>query len=312
MRPSRAVAGAPMEASSSSFPDAVWQSEVERIRRRREVLPNDYTNTDATPVSPAQTAGLALSGGGIRSATFCLGVLQHLARDDGALARRLDYLSTVSGGGYIGGLYGSLFLPEAHRQGGSGDDAQAFRIAAQAGYRALATDGTPASAFSAPQSDPQASTPSSGGEADDGWRRAWTPSRCLLWLRSNGRYLAPRGTGDIVFASALAIRNWVALHVVIGAALLAGLLIFATVRAQLFAHAAHWRAVESWFIPVTGDHLYWSTGWTFVGTVFVLLVLPPGLAYWLFHERDDDKNRLSPWPLVFHLATLVAAGALIV
>lgn len=45
--------------------------------------------------------GLALSGGGIRSATFCLGVLQALARE-----RRLgaiDYLSTVSGGGYIGG-----------------------------------------------------------------------------------------------------------------------------------------------------------------------------------------------------------------
>ncbi|MBB3181811.1 patatin-like phospholipase family protein [Variovorax sp. Sphag1AA] len=44
--------------------------------------------------------GLALSGGGIRSATFSLGVLQALARA-GAL-RRLDYLSTVSGGGYAG------------------------------------------------------------------------------------------------------------------------------------------------------------------------------------------------------------------
>ncbi|MCY3846017.1 MAG: hypothetical protein OXH69_21040, partial [Acidobacteria bacterium] len=45
--------------------------------------------------------GLALSGGGIRSATFALGVLQRLARAD--LLRRFDYLSTVSGGGYIGG-----------------------------------------------------------------------------------------------------------------------------------------------------------------------------------------------------------------
>lgn len=44
--------------------------------------------------------GLALSGGGIRSATICLGVIQALA--EVGLLRRLDYLSTVSGGGCIG------------------------------------------------------------------------------------------------------------------------------------------------------------------------------------------------------------------
>lgn len=44
--------------------------------------------------------GLALSGGGIRSATFSLGVLQALARHDKLAS--IDYLSTVSGGGYIG------------------------------------------------------------------------------------------------------------------------------------------------------------------------------------------------------------------
>lgn len=45
--------------------------------------------------------GLALSGGGIRSATFALGVLQALAKL--RLLGCFDYLSTVSGGGYIGG-----------------------------------------------------------------------------------------------------------------------------------------------------------------------------------------------------------------
>jgi hypothetical protein len=44
--------------------------------------------------------GVALSGGGIRSATFNLGVLQALAEMD--VLRQVDYLSTVSGGGYIG------------------------------------------------------------------------------------------------------------------------------------------------------------------------------------------------------------------
>jgi hypothetical protein len=44
--------------------------------------------------------GLAFSGGGIRSATFNLGVIQRLAQL--RLLHRIDYLSTVSGGGYIG------------------------------------------------------------------------------------------------------------------------------------------------------------------------------------------------------------------
>jgi hypothetical protein len=44
--------------------------------------------------------GLAFSGGGIRSATFNLGILQGLA--DLNLLTHVDLLSTVSGGGYIG------------------------------------------------------------------------------------------------------------------------------------------------------------------------------------------------------------------
>ena len=50
---------------------------------------------------PQGQAALCLSGGGIRSGTFALGLLQGLARFD--LLKEFDYLSTVSGGGYIGG-----------------------------------------------------------------------------------------------------------------------------------------------------------------------------------------------------------------
>lgn len=49
---------------------------------------------------PPELFGVALSGGGIRSASYCLGALQAL--DQKGLAGRIDYLSTVSGGGYIG------------------------------------------------------------------------------------------------------------------------------------------------------------------------------------------------------------------
>jgi len=58
-------------------------------------------DSDADKVNPlGLPIGLALSGGGIRSATVCLGAVQALA--ESRLLRRFDYLSTVSGGGYIG------------------------------------------------------------------------------------------------------------------------------------------------------------------------------------------------------------------
>jgi hypothetical protein len=47
-------------------------------------------------------AALCLSGGGIRSASFALGVMEALACK--GLLTRFHYLSTVSGGGYIGGF----------------------------------------------------------------------------------------------------------------------------------------------------------------------------------------------------------------
>src|SRR4051812_40974604 len=54
-----------------------------------------WVAADQVPLS-----ALCLSGGGIRSATFNLGVLQAMAKH--GLLERMDYLSTVSGGGYIG------------------------------------------------------------------------------------------------------------------------------------------------------------------------------------------------------------------
>src|SRR4029077_2633374 len=50
--------------------------------------------------SAINAIGIAFSGGGIRSATFNLGILQALAGL--GLLKIVDYMSTVSGGGYIG------------------------------------------------------------------------------------------------------------------------------------------------------------------------------------------------------------------
>ena len=55
---------------------------------------------------PASLSALCISGGGIRSATFGLGAIQGLA--EYGLLTQFDYLSTVSGGGYIGGWLTAL------------------------------------------------------------------------------------------------------------------------------------------------------------------------------------------------------------
>ncbi|MEA2416884.1 MAG: hypothetical protein QOI58_3541 [Thermoanaerobaculia bacterium] len=51
-------------------------------------------------IHKVERSALCISGGGIRSATFALGVMQRLARV--GVLPKFDYLSTVSGGGYIG------------------------------------------------------------------------------------------------------------------------------------------------------------------------------------------------------------------
>src|SRR5688572_24734184 len=85
-------------------PPDLRSAELAAIRERRHVNGLD-------PSAPV--VGFALSGGGIRSATFCLGLFQALARQK--LIRRIDYLSTVSGGGYFGSFLGTAFTrPDAN------------------------------------------------------------------------------------------------------------------------------------------------------------------------------------------------------
>jgi hypothetical protein len=90
----------------------IFALEVNAINARRTknnrpaqiVLEQEDCQRDGTPVTRpgpgTNVIGLALSGGGIRSAAFCLGAMQSL--DVRGLIAKLDYLSTVSGGGYIG------------------------------------------------------------------------------------------------------------------------------------------------------------------------------------------------------------------
>jgi hypothetical protein len=81
----------------------VCATEARDVAARREVHePGRHVHG----VLPRDLVGLALSGGGVRSASFNLGLLQALFR--GGLLKHIDLLATVSGGGYIGSYLASL------------------------------------------------------------------------------------------------------------------------------------------------------------------------------------------------------------
>lgn len=97
----------PPTPHSEEVPPALFAAELENIRKKRKAMNVEDLARHESPGMDHKLAGLALSGGGIRSATFNLGVIQALYRC--GLFSRLDYLSTVSGGGYIGSCLSSIF-----------------------------------------------------------------------------------------------------------------------------------------------------------------------------------------------------------
>lgn len=89
----------------------VRDAELKAIRKRRS---HHRPDSDQQNHLEKDLVGLTLSGGGVRSASFGLGVVQAL--DERGLFRDVDYLSTVSGGGYLGGYISALALDIATPQ----------------------------------------------------------------------------------------------------------------------------------------------------------------------------------------------------
>jgi hypothetical protein len=89
--------------NAESF-EQVLEVELQRVAESREQRRVPRLEVPPGPLEErafrSGLIGLAFSGGGIRSATFNLGLLQGLARWE--MLHAVDYLSTVSGGGYIG------------------------------------------------------------------------------------------------------------------------------------------------------------------------------------------------------------------
>lgn len=262
-------------------------TEVARARQRRTDLqvtrPTPFSSGDL-PAQPSEGSqwGLALSGGGIRSATFCLGVTQAMARtpDPAAPADRIgtwplllqfDYLSTVSGGGYVGGFLSSLYVPGRL----SGDPSEPAEQTVRTAVRAL-QDEPPARIHSDTEYDPT------------------HPGRAALaWLRDNGRYMAPTGAGDLFYGLTIAVRNWFATQYVVGTLVL---LMLAAVQAIRWSVASLWpdyRMLEQrWLLEarLSDSLIWWSPSWALVGVVALLATVPLGIAYWFTHPA-----RGQPW-----------------
>lgn len=85
----QAIARKTVDEKSNSLRQTEWAYIA--ARRAAVGIPVDQGADHSTAI--------ALSGGGIRSAIFCLGVVQAFAKRD--LLKGFDYLSSVSGGGYL-------------------------------------------------------------------------------------------------------------------------------------------------------------------------------------------------------------------
>lgn len=220
---------APQEARKRQV--GLTEAEAERIAARREAI--GAPAADTQPI-----VGLALSGGGIRSATFSLGLVQGMARAE--TLERVDLLSTVSGGGYTGTFLRSLFIPSGQRfpcddppetlAPKPGDPLDPYTRRRNWALGILKT--APSVRIQPPDLAAQDDSPLD--ESAEGLPGEHERTNPIWWLREHGRYLAPNGSGDYLYALAYIIRAWFALQFVTLVSLLAIFLGFKTVLAALF------------------------------------------------------------------------------
>ena len=177
--------------------------------------------------------GFALSGGGIRSATLSLGLIEALASRGRFYA--FDFMSTVSGGGYCGSFVRSLFI----KRDGNAPMVVTDRIAfADATLTSL----------------PDQQFFRSSAEHRNFLVTGKTVKNPLWWLRENGRYLAPGGMSGYGYAISYNVRNWVTSVIYI---LAVTMVAFGAIQALLYglvklARLGWQDRVDSW---LTGSHL---------------------------------------------------------
>ncbi len=245
---------------------AQLHEELKAIGRRRRRVAGTLNEAQADPARPERTiplVGLALSGGGVRSATFSLGLLRGLAKNGRSpgnqpnghaehpaeqlsqhgLLGRFDYLSSVSGGGYVAAMLGRLV--------GKADDA---------------------------------ATPSGDcGLLEAERTLAHHDGNVLDWLRRNGRYLSPGGSRDIGIVVVTYLRALLAIHLEFMVfCLMWGLLVIAPHLWQYSTQVLS-SAWKGWYSP-----------WVAL-SAGLLMAVGPGLIAGYWFTRDTPRAEAHSW-----------------
>ena len=289
-----------------------------------EPFPTEFARAEAALRSNChQQAGIGLSGGGIRSATLSLGIFQALAKHK--LLKHVGFLSTVSGGGYFGGFLGRLYqrFGDKRTETAADDREHNWFVRLKAFIPGLKQP-DPDSSKQNVQGEDKGQKPSEPDPRPDVTQSVQgvldnSDAEEVRFLRENGRYLAPAGSGDLALAAAVTVRNLVSIHVVIWVALLA---IFLTLNLARFGIdlAVEW-PTTAWItsvFPWNGDPFplplsgswFWPSPWlAAVVPIFALAVVPLGWAYWLVPAPKSNASEKA-WRWILPTGVLAAGSGM--
>lgn len=184
------------EQKSSDPQLFAWESVFQEEMKYLGKIEDPKTLTDDPRLS-----GLCLSGGGVRSAIFCGGVLEYLSKI-GQLSK-FDYISTVSGGGYTGAAMS--YWQQKGKEESNLPDRQRPNTADE--------DTTPEISLFSTNTDTTS--------ASDQRRRLQEHLSYIRHLRANISYLMPTGFKGALIGTYVVLRSMI-LNLIIWVGLAAG------------------------------------------------------------------------------------------
>jgi hypothetical protein len=287
--------GEAVQSSYNKLCETVYPAPLREAEKKLyQQRPKWHEKANAQP----ESLGFGLSGGGIRSATFCLGVFQGLAKL--RLLGHIDYISSVSGGSYFASFYGRLFT----RPDISGVAEIEQILSPNEKDRMTANE---------PPADLKLNKEQSAEfRRNNAWKTA-----IFDWMRDNGRFLAPKGGGDLLLGIAVALRNLLTVQLMIAVSVMTILLTAQFLRVMLEMGLSMARTAPS------GRCYIWWSPYLVVGLAMVLfLVVPPGAAYWMFHlpeaaPQDESgaagglMKKVTKWNRLCRTGHLVSTAAIL-